>query len=426
MKNIKTCLIFVVVCITSYNHDISAQTCTVTVPITRTFADVSDLESFLSSEVGSTPCSEININGSIRIDCSTSPTSLNFQGIYLDLVTNISDNLTVSFCPSVTEILGFSNLTYIGNYVQFSFNDNLLSIDGFISLCELNALLVDNNYLLESLTGFQNLTRANSFFEISFNEQLVVLNEFSSLTIVGDFFIWDNYELETIGGFPKLTNVTGYFDIVNNLKLIDIGVFDNLTSVSGGMAFLYNTTINSINTFSSLCSVGQYFFLDQNHLLETCCSFQNLFEFGDIAGSVSITDNSTGCNSVEEISNNSQCGEMAPISTCLSEFSLPLNSCGKAILSPCMLINGPCCGYQAQINGEPFDLYEFTSEDEGTFEVTLLKDGESCTVNLRVGEMVEAIPTIRTWGIFCLGLLIMIFGVSSLKTYSQIEQNKLL
>jgi len=90
----------------------------------------------------------------------------------------------------------------------------------------------------------------------------------------------------------------------------------NVTSVSGSLAITRNSDLGNLDGLSSLVSVGGFFNISFNPELAQCSRVSRLLDqwddaesgpgpgvggFPDIGGEVFLSDNLTGCNSVEEI-----------------------------------------------------------------------------------------------------------------------------
>lgn len=227
MKSLPLILIILSTMFCMYNQT-SAQTCTVSTS-GMTFADVTALESFLASQVAGMNCSEIEIIGSIQMDCTTSPTSLNFVGSNIDKVVDISAQLRVFSCNSITSISGFNNLK------------------------EVLDLTIRENDALEAISGFPNLQEVSRFFSVVDNQSLLVIDDFEKLTYVGDDILISSNNVLLKIGFPSLRQ-TGDF-LIDGELLSNIGVFPELSLVAGTFSF-NGTSLTTLGSFPKLLSAG--------------------------------------------------------------------------------------------------------------------------------------------------------------------------
>ena len=112
-------------------------------------------------------------------------------------------------------------------------------------------------------------------------------------------------------------------------------------------------------------------------------------------------------------------------SDCAQDFTVTLSDFGKGSITLCSLIDGPCCGFTATQDGVVMgDILNFSCDNIGE-NIFLLDDGAGivCEVTVTVeGDiclpMPAPIPTIGQWGLICLSLLLLIFGVNGVRQRS--------
>ncbi len=281
-----------------------------------------------SLEILNTSCLEvefenlINVGGRLKINDNNLATTINgfpnlqSVGFELDIVNNANLN----------NIVGFNSLIDIPSRFFIDNNASLELVSGFNSLNNVvGQFIIRNNAQLDSLKGFQNFTVALNDFWIILNPELVYISEFPSFQTVGDVFqIKFNNKLENIVGFNGLLSTSNNLEIVGSaLKVID--GFNNLVSVNGDLEISFNPVLNSINAFGNLNTIGGDFDFIANTLYTDLLWLSSLNFIGrdvninsnpnlsicdiicllnitnNIGGIINISNNSTGCNTLQEV-----------------------------------------------------------------------------------------------------------------------------
>jgi len=165
-----------------------------------------------------------------------------------DLIIGPEDELQSS---DITNLLGLSDLTFIGD-----------------------DLIIQNNDSLINLVGLNGITYVDRFVKILSNASLENLQGLNSLTFANDVDIIENDALLTLSGLENF-NLTLSFSITSNNSLISI---DELSSLEE-LAFL---------------------FVEDNMSLESCCVILNILDL-DVAFAVVYNGNAPSCNSEEGI-----------------------------------------------------------------------------------------------------------------------------
>jgi len=162
------------------------------------------------------------------------------------------DNFQTNY-PGCTEILG--HLTIDGNDIN-----NLNGLNVITSIG--GALLIPSNPSLTNLTGLDNLT-----------------------SIEGNVAIYGNTALISLTGLEGLTSIAGYIHIYDNKALTSLAGLDNITAGSITELYIVNNSSLSNCVVQSIC----------NYLVTP-------------NGTIEISDNTTGCNSEEEVKANCKSG----------------------------------------------------------------------------------------------------------------------
>ena len=392
-----------------FTLQLNSQTCIVP---GGQFADVAALETHLATQIASQNCTEIIIDGDIEFSCASNPTTLDITGPNIDLISVITGSAYISNCSSVQTIDGFyklrsvegnfevfgnnvlttvgdfDNLLYVGERFRISFNFALITLGNFNNLCSVGGEFeIGGNDVLMTIGNFNNLNSVGTNFLILLNSSMTKIGNFDNLLSVGEQFLiflnssmtkignFDNLssvgrtmeisfndELTSIGDFKSLCSVGECFEINDNDNLTSIGDFNNLCSVEERFE-ISNDALTTLGNFNNLCFVGSDFRLRSNQSLSSCCTFKNIFDSEGISGSIFIFNNADGCNSQDEIQ---ECPDDPITTECIENVTVPLSDCGTAFITPCSLIDGPCCGFTASTGGIDIgDRFGFGCEDIG-------------------------------------------------------------
>jgi len=320
--------------------DTTAQNCTITIPNGIDFDDVNHLETFLTNQTIGLSCTEITIDGDIDLNCNFQPSNLNFSGVQIDKISIITGDLEISSCRSLLTIEGFTKLSSVEGKFRITGSNDLINVGGF-----------------------------------------------SQLQFVGDDFeIGYHSNLTDIGDFSRLCSIGGSFSIFANDKLINIGDFSQLCSIERSFDIGVNPDLTTIGNFSQLCSIGGGFAIRHNTSLSACCTFKPILNSGNIAFFVFINNNGSNCDSENSILDMSICPDPTIESTCKTDLDIRLNACGSSYITPCDLIEGPCCGFTSNFAGTAIDpILKLTCKDIGIRTVDVIdENGSICEVILTI------------------------------------------
>ena len=177
---------------------------------------------------------------------------------------------------------------------------------------------------ITDLSPLNFLTEITGNLEIRNNSMLEDVGEFPALdSIGGNFLIHSNAILRNAGNFPMLSGIGGYFLIRASASLTSVGSFPRLTTIGESFSVRGATILRVLYEFPALTSIGMgsawvpsvssgtgksvdnvSIVVEDNPLLFYCCGLSRFFSgrSNPASGSVHITNNSTSCNSEEEIS----------------------------------------------------------------------------------------------------------------------------
>ena len=203
------------------------------------------------------------------------------QNLYgLKNITNIDGNLSI-WGTGLANLEGLDQLISVGGNFSVTGNKDLISIDGLKNLKSVGgALYIQSNISLISLSDLGNLISIGNDMNIS----SMALQSFDGLdniySIGGDLRV-ASIDVKSFKGFESLSFIGGNLIIQGNESLISLEGLENLTSLSSG------DTLTITNNYAlSNCSILPF------------CEFLNHY------GVAIIADNSSGCNSSEEVLEN--------------------------------------------------------------------------------------------------------------------------
>ena len=208
-----------------------------------------------------------NVNGlseltkcySLSISTNANLTNL----IGLANLESVRDNLLISNNAGLTTLVGFSSLTTVGTgateALTIENNDNLLNVDGFLSLTFAHSLKIVGNDKLTDLDGLSGLVEVDDFFIISNNPQLTSLQGLASFEKVssagGNLTIDNNDKLADVN-LLKTTRLAGLV-VKNNNLLPNLDGLSGVTAiVFGGITIENNTALLNIDGLSNTGTAG--------------------------------------------------------------------------------------------------------------------------------------------------------------------------
>lgn len=171
--------------------------------------------------------------------------------------------------PNCSEIIG--NLVINGVSINSLENLNQITAIG-------GGLYIGYSYLID-LTGLNNLISVGGAFGVGYNDVLLNLNGLDSLKSIGNYlYIQDNNKLMNLNGLDSLSYLGGYVSIAGNPELTNLYGIGNIDP----------STISDLQIWNNL--------LLSNCDAESICNYLT-----NSNNEIEIHDNTTGCNSREEV-----------------------------------------------------------------------------------------------------------------------------
>jgi hypothetical protein len=221
--------------------------------------------------------------------------------------------------PDCTVLKGLSvtnselnNLNFLQNIVKIE-GEIFITQNKFLKTLEgLNRLkVVDGYFRIQQNDSLQNFfaldslkTLKGDFFYISNNPLIENLSGFTSLdSIKGILSVFQMKSLKKIDAFPKLSFIGGDLLIHQNENLQEVKGFLSLKSVQNSLRIYQNTVLTDISFLQNDMSVKDWLELTQNPVLEYCQLKAVCRHLNEEVSNAAINNNSSGCNSKEEIIN---------------------------------------------------------------------------------------------------------------------------
>ena len=165
-----------------------------------------------------------------------------------------------------------------------------------------NKLTVSNT-IWTNLIFLEGLSSIAGSLKINSNSFIENLNGLDSLTFIGgDVYIAQNSNLSSFQALSSLTGIGYNLTIARNDRLIDFMGFENLNYISESLKIYGNDSLQSLIGLENIDAGSiEDLKIEDNYLLSTC-DVQSVCNYlGSPNGSISISNNSIGCNSIAEI-----------------------------------------------------------------------------------------------------------------------------
>ncbi len=225
-------------------------------------------------------------------------------------------------CPP-GDLLLFSSQTQIN---EFKVNyPNCTDFDG--------SIIITGSGII-NLYGLSELNSIGGDLQLIYVSGLTNMFGLEGLTAIGgSLLIIENYTLSNLMGLTSLSSVGDEVAIHNNVSLTRVNALDslssvglNLTSVGGDLSLEFNTVLNDLSALEGLTSIGGDLNIRSNYALTTLAgldnidagSINNLLMYSNTSlstcevlsicqylaspnGTITITNNATGCDNQGEI-----------------------------------------------------------------------------------------------------------------------------
>jgi hypothetical protein len=238
------------------------------------------------------------IEGNITVDGNSIN---NLAG--LNSITTISGDLIFHHSGYLHDMLGFEQLSNVGGNLTIFYNDSLKNMIGLENLTNIGGhLSIQENHTLVNLTGFNSLNSIGGYFDVRGNDSLQDILALGSLSNIGDYLNISTYKLKRLDGLNALTSVGGYLSIYGNYSLNNLISLSNLSSIGEFLLISRNYVLNDLNGLDNIDANSISYLEITNNPALSDCDVQSICNYlispnGDIL----IEDNTSGCNSREEV-----------------------------------------------------------------------------------------------------------------------------
>ncbi|MFT6726714.1 MAG: hypothetical protein ACJAV7_001164, partial [Flavobacteriales bacterium] len=204
---------------------------------------------------------------------------------------------------TLASLNGLESLSHLGGNLALEGNITLQEIDAFSGLTQiLGDLIIAENHVVGNLGGLQNIESVEG--NIVLSPQNLVLSDLSGLnalvSVEGAFFV-SLPALTTLTGLESLNYVGGDFELKSMDLLANADELVSLMAVEGTLSIHNNSSLVNVNGLESLESIGQNLAIHDNPALAMCCGILPVISENGVVGEVTLVNNNSGCNEVEEI-----------------------------------------------------------------------------------------------------------------------------
>ena len=247
----KSCLIFLPLCLILVAQSIFSQSC---LPNWVIISTQQDIDNFSANHPD---CTEIE--GNLAIFGSVNITSLDG----LSAITSVGGNLEILASEFLINLTGLNNIVSVGGDLFIAGNISLLDVSALQNLTSVGgSMMISGNFKLPHLNGLENISYMNGTLEITGNDLLTDISALSNLPYsnISDLSIYENDELS----FCNINSICNYL----------------LTGGTGTVG-LNNYNCESIEEIKYVCegaatiNYPMFFDINENGLLETGEPFLN-------------------------------------------------------------------------------------------------------------------------------------------------------
>ncbi|MEP0548228.1 MAG: T9SS type A sorting domain-containing protein [Rhodothermales bacterium] len=219
-------------------------------------------------------------------------------------LTSVGGLLSINRSNALSDLDGLHNIVSVGSLTVYE-SENLTNLRGLGALASVGeAAYIYNNDALADLGGLNNLIAVEGLLEISYNSALYSLQGLESLLSIGELVIEGNGVLTNLEGLDALASTDDNLIITGNGALTDLDNLNGLTAIGGRLQINANDALPHLDGLANLIAVAEGLRVFSNNVLSSCTvGLYDLLANDGVGGDIDISNNATGCNSVEEILN---------------------------------------------------------------------------------------------------------------------------
>ena len=244
----------------------------------------------------------------------------------LSSLTSLGDNVLIWNNPLLTDFSGLENVTSIDGSLDIVGNNNLESMNGLNSLTHISGMLNFADYNQPYILGLENLSYIGTGFSIGTTE-IIDFTGLSNLKYIGGYFwVLNNSDLESLNGLDSLSTIGVQLWLWANHSLINCNGMSMLDSIGMNIVIEDNDALLNLNGLEGIKEIGGAITIQDNYALSTLsgidnieaesignlkivnnpslsyCHVQSVCDYILTPNAVTnIHDNSSGCNSEQEI-----------------------------------------------------------------------------------------------------------------------------
>lgn len=195
-----------------------------------------------------------------------------------ELLEIVGGQITLRNCDNLLSISGFESVSTVNGGIEILFNKSLLTVAAFENLVSVPSFdLFDQEPALLNVSGLDALESVDGLLRIKMNNKVTgAIPEFMELKTVGGRL--DMTGAIGVMSFPKLESV-GNDLLIGSLFLSELEGLDKLVSVGGNLQL--QTSLSNLPDFERLESVGGKLVFDSDETLEVLDGFNALRSIGD-------------------------------------------------------------------------------------------------------------------------------------------------
>jgi hypothetical protein len=246
--------------------------------------------------------------GNTQINTFNFPNLQKIGDLYLQNSSNISN---FDGFPNLTEIsnlyifnnnnnLQFSNYNFFNNIKSLNLNscNGIQNINGLHFPPNVNNVSIANSSNLTDLSALNSIVTAKNIF-ISNLINLQNLNSLSNLFSCDDLIIQYSGNLNDISGLSSLTKTKKLR--IYGTQINSTVPLANLVTINGNLEIGANNNLSSLSGLNHQITISGSVTITYNPLLSNCAAQSICNYLGVSSTNATIANNSTGCNSISEV-----------------------------------------------------------------------------------------------------------------------------
>lgn len=176
----------------------------------------------------------------------------------LNNIVFIGDRLSIAANDALSHVDGLESLSGVGSSIRISDNAALKRITALTGIKKVHKdLSIIRNGLLSNLIGLDSIKEISGHLNIVSNESLTNLSGLAAVSAVGNIFhVFENENLRSLDALSKLTSVGSDLIIDGNARLASLQGLEQLNSVGGFLQIVNNASINNLNGLNNLRAIG--------------------------------------------------------------------------------------------------------------------------------------------------------------------------